>query len=75
MSSYARRSASPQASRDSQNDKHISHARSRSDDRRRRQGTITDCGRHSNEWLFGGFSFRDTVRDGVDRLRHQRQKS
>ncbi|PYI08499.1 hypothetical protein BO78DRAFT_310604 [Aspergillus sclerotiicarbonarius CBS 121057] len=40
------------------------------DDYRRYSGTVNHYGRHSNDWLFGGFSLRDTVRDGVDRLRH-----
>lgn len=39
-------------------------------DYRRYNGTVNHYGRHSNDWLFGGFSLRDTVRDGVDRLRH-----
>jgi hypothetical protein len=25
------------------------------------------CGRHSNDWLFGGFSITDTVRDLLHR--------
>ncbi|OJJ01730.1 hypothetical protein ASPVEDRAFT_150526 [Aspergillus versicolor CBS 583.65] len=36
------------------------------DDRRRYDNTVYHYGRHSNYWLFGGFSVRDTVRDGVD---------
>ncbi|KAL4920069.1 hypothetical protein BDW62DRAFT_199159 [Aspergillus aurantiobrunneus] len=34
--------------------------------RRRYDNTVYHYGRHSNYWLFGGFSVRDTVRDGVD---------
>ncbi|PYH95255.1 hypothetical protein BO71DRAFT_302979, partial [Aspergillus ellipticus CBS 707.79] len=40
------------------------------DDYRRYNNTVNHYGRHSNDWLFGGFSLRDTVRGGVDRLRH-----
>ncbi|KAF9887899.1 hypothetical protein FE257_009421 [Aspergillus nanangensis] len=40
--------------------KNTSHSRRTSDDYRRNRGTISHCGRHSNDWLFGGFSFRDT---------------
>ncbi|OOF99524.1 hypothetical protein ASPCADRAFT_203304 [Aspergillus carbonarius ITEM 5010] len=46
------------------------YARRSGDDYRRYSGTVNHYGRHSNDWLFGGFSLRDTVRDGVDRLRH-----
>ncbi|KZF21666.1 hypothetical protein L228DRAFT_269129 [Xylona heveae TC161] len=31
-------------------------------ERPRSQGTYTDCGRHANDWLFGGFSVTGTVR-------------
>lgn len=44
--------------------------RKNSDDYRRYSGTVNHCGRHSNDWLFGGFSVRDTVRDGIEKLRH-----
>ncbi|KAJ5093534.1 hypothetical protein N7456_009395 [Penicillium angulare] len=44
--------------------------RKNSDDYRRYSGTVNHYGRHSNDWLFGGFSVRDTVRDGIDKLRH-----
>ncbi|RAK94857.1 uncharacterized protein BO80DRAFT_489197 [Aspergillus ibericus CBS 121593] len=51
--------------------KHSTSGHRRSgDDYRRYSGTVNHYGRHSNDWLFGGFSLRDTVRDGVDRLRH-----
>ncbi|KAJ5168409.1 uncharacterized protein N7482_004003 [Penicillium canariense] len=40
-----------------------------SDNYRRYSGTINHYGRHSNDWLFGGFSVRETVRDGIDKLR------
>ncbi|PWY89444.1 hypothetical protein BO94DRAFT_36117 [Aspergillus sclerotioniger CBS 115572] len=46
------------------------YARRSGDDYRRYSGTVNHYGRHSNDWLFGGFSLRDTVRGGVDRLRH-----
>jgi len=31
------------------------------DDYRRFNGTINHYGRHTNDWLFGGFSVRDTI--------------
>ncbi|OJJ85328.1 uncharacterized protein ASPGLDRAFT_46335 [Aspergillus glaucus CBS 516.65] len=46
------------------------HTRKTSNDYRRYNGTVNHYGRHSNDWLFGGFSLRDTVRGGVERLRH-----
>ncbi|EYE96856.1 uncharacterized protein EURHEDRAFT_410651 [Aspergillus ruber CBS 135680] len=46
------------------------HTRKTSSDYRRYNGTVNHYGRHSNDWLFGGFSLRDTVRGGVERLRH-----
>ncbi|RHZ72810.1 hypothetical protein CDV55_108716 [Aspergillus turcosus] len=52
---------------------HSSHSRKSGDDYRRYSGTVNHYGRHSNDWLFGGFSLRDTVRDGVDRLRHGKE--
>lgn len=45
------------------------------DDYRRYSGTVNHYGRHSNDWLFGGFSLRDTVRDGVGKLRGLGDKS
>ena len=47
-----------------------SHRSTKTSDYRRYNGTVNHYGRHSNDWLFGGFSLRDTVRGGVDRLRH-----
>jgi hypothetical protein len=38
-------------------------------DYRRYSGTVNHCGRHSNDWLFGGFSVRETVRGGIEKLR------
>lgn len=32
-------------------------------------GTYTDVGRHSNEWLFAGFSLRETVKETVGKLK------
>lgn len=49
---------------------HTHRSNRASADYRRYNGTVNHYGRHSNDWLFGGFSLRDTVRDGVDRLRH-----
>ncbi|KAJ5646563.1 hypothetical protein N7490_002935 [Penicillium lividum] len=46
-----------------------------SDDYRRYSGTVNHYGRHSNDWLFGGFSVRDTVRDGIEKLRHHDKES
>lgn len=53
-----------------------SHIRRRSsDDYRRYAGTVNHYGRHSNDWLFGGFSLRDTVKDGVDKLKQHHHQS
>jgi hypothetical protein len=46
----------------------------RHDDYRRYSGTVNHYGRHSNDWLFGGFSVRDSVRDGIDRFFHHEEK-
>jgi hypothetical protein len=32
-----------------------------SSDYKRLSGTVSHCGRHSNDWLFGGFSVRESV--------------
>ena len=48
--------------------------RRNSNDYRRYSGTINHCGRHSNDWLFGGFSVRDTVRGGIEKLRSHHDK-
>ncbi|PWY71842.1 hypothetical protein BO83DRAFT_427504 [Aspergillus eucalypticola CBS 122712] len=82
--STPRRSASPVStmspSRASTDDSatnkrvHSTHIRRSGHDYRRYSGTVNHYGRHSNDWLFGGFSLRDTVRDGVDRLRHHHAK-
>ncbi|KAN0069144.1 hypothetical protein V8E54_012773 [Elaphomyces granulatus] len=52
-----------------------SSRRNTSDDYRRYSGTVNHYGRHSNEWLFNGFSVRDTVRDGIEKLRHHPRSS
>lgn len=49
--------------------------RKNSDDYRRYSGTVNHCGRHSNDWLFGGFSVRETVRDGIEKFRHHDKES
>jgi hypothetical protein len=49
--------------------------RKSSDDYRRYSGTVNHCGRHSNDWLFGGFSVRETVRDGIEKFRHHDKES
>ncbi|KKK16179.1 hypothetical protein P175DRAFT_0503206 [Aspergillus ochraceoroseus IBT 24754] len=54
---------------------HSNHSRKSSEDRRRYDNTVYHYGRHSNYWLFGGFSVRDTVRDGVDWVRQHGKKS
>lgn len=43
--------------------------RVRSDSYKRYSGTINHYGRHSNDWLFGGFSVRDTLKDGIEKLK------
>ncbi|KAJ5164020.1 uncharacterized protein N7500_005850 [Penicillium coprophilum] len=45
--------------------------RKNSDDYKRYSGTVNHYGRHSNDWLFGGFSVRETVRDSLDKLRKE----
>jgi len=49
--------------------------RKNSDDYRRYSGTINHYGRHSNDWLFGGFSVRETVASGLDKLRNNDKES
>ncbi|KAF7718007.1 Uncharacterized protein PECH_004710 [Penicillium ucsense] len=49
--------------------------RKTSDDNRRYHGTVQQCGRHANDWLFGGFSVRETVRDSIDKLRRHDKES
>ena len=75
--SYAKRGSDPSSHSNSYSSSHSRsssgshpqpHRRS-SDDYRRFNGTVYHYGRHSNDWLFGGFSVRDTLRDGVDKLR------
>lgn len=51
-----------------------SSERSRSDSYKRYSGTINHCGRHSNDWLFGGFSVRDTLRDGIEKLKNHGER-
>ena len=33
--------------------------------KRHSTGTYMECGRHGNDWLFGGFSITETVKDLV----------
>jgi hypothetical protein len=52
--------------------------RSNSGDYKRYSGTVNHYGRHSNDWLFGGFSVRETVRGvrgSLDKLRNQDKES
>ena len=46
-----------------------------SGDYKRYSGTVNHYGRHSNDWLFGGFSVRETVRDGLEKLRNSDRES
>lgn len=39
--------------------------------RPRPRNAHTDCGRYTNNWLFGGFSVRSTVRGAVSQEKHQ----
>ncbi|KAJ5899645.1 hypothetical protein N7495_004389 [Penicillium taxi] len=48
-----------------------SSIRKSNDDYRRYSGTVNHYGRHSNDWLFGGFSVREAVRDGFEKLYRQ----
>lgn len=57
------------AHRDASSSTIDSSERSRSDSYKRYSGTINHYGRHSNDWLFGGFSVRDTLRDGIEKLK------
>jgi hypothetical protein len=49
--------------------------RKTSGDYKRYSGTVNHYGRHSNDWLFGGFSVRETVRDGLGKLRNSDKES
>ncbi|CAG8892132.1 unnamed protein product [Penicillium egyptiacum] len=49
--------------------------RKNSGDYKRYSGTVNHYGRHSNDWLFGGFSVRETVRDSLDKLRSHDKES
>jgi hypothetical protein len=51
-----------------------SSERSRSDSYKRYSGTVNHYGRHSNDWLFGGFSVRDTLRDGIEKLKGHNER-
>ncbi|KAJ5083932.1 hypothetical protein NUU61_008511 [Penicillium alfredii] len=62
--------ASPRSPKPDFGSKGSSLTRKNSDDYRRLNGTINHCGRHANDWLFGGFSVRETVRDGIEKLRN-----
>lgn len=68
-------SSSPaSASRPPTGQRFAGSSRKGSSDYRRYSGTLNHYGRHSNDWLFGGFSVRDTVREGIDRLLHHDDK-
>ncbi|KAJ5914826.1 hypothetical protein N7504_003709 [Penicillium tannophilum] len=66
--------SSPQSSKQDFPKRASTPTRKNGDDYRRYSGTINHYGRHSNDWLFGGFSVRDTVRDGIEKLRNQDEK-
>lgn len=51
-----------------------SSERPRSDSYKRYSGTINHYGRHSNDWLFGGFSVRNTLRDGIEKLKGHNER-
>ncbi|KAE8375358.1 hypothetical protein BDV26DRAFT_17627 [Aspergillus bertholletiae] len=67
--------ASPSSIKETHSRKRRSDSYKAGEDYRRYSGTVNHYGRHSNDWLFGGFSLRDTVRGGVDRLRQRDDKS
>lgn len=67
--------SSPQSSKQDFPKRATTPTRKNSDDYRRYSGTVNHYGRHSNDWLFGGFSVRDTVRDGIEKLRHHEKGS
>jgi hypothetical protein len=68
--------SSPQSPKQEYTTKRESNpTRRNSDDYRRYSGTVNHYGRHSNDWLFGGFSVRETVRDGFEKLRHHDKES
>jgi hypothetical protein len=46
----------------------------RSSSHKRYSGTLNHYGRHSNDWLFNGFSVRDTLRDGIEKLKGSSEK-
>lgn len=50
-----------------------SHSHSYSHSRKSTDDFVNHYGRHSNGWLFGGFSLRGTFKDGVERLRHLKE--
>jgi hypothetical protein len=43
------------------NSHYHSHSSRKSGDYKRLSGTVNHCGRHGNDWLFGGFSVRESV--------------
>ncbi|OOQ90102.1 hypothetical protein PEBR_05124 [Penicillium brasilianum] len=72
MSSHA---SPPQSPKEYTTKRASTPTRKNSDDYRRYSGTVNHYGRHSNDWLFGGFSVRETVRDGFEKLRHHDKES
>jgi hypothetical protein len=68
--------SSPQSPRSDCDIKHVpTPTRKNSGDYKRYSGTVNHYGRHSNDWLFGGFSVRETVRDGLGKLRNSDKES
>jgi hypothetical protein len=67
MSPHQRTSSSPSAhnlefpNRSHTNSHSNSHSSRKSGDYKRLSGTVNHCGRHANDWLFGGFSVRESV--------------
>ncbi|KMP05486.1 hypothetical protein DIZ76_015769 [Coccidioides immitis] len=59
--------------------RHSYSSRKSSNDYKRLSGTVNHCGRHANDWLFGGFSVRESVRgllkdDHEDNNSHERHR-
>ncbi|KAJ5467811.1 hypothetical protein N7475_005563 [Penicillium sp. IBT 31633x] len=67
--------ASPQSTKPDFLKRASTPTRKNSGDYKRYSGTVNHYGRHSNDWLFGGFSVRETVRGSIDKLRNQDKES
>ncbi|KAK2756719.1 hypothetical protein FQN54_005165 [Arachnomyces sp. PD_36] len=58
---FSHRSHSGSYSNSNSNSHSHSHSSRKSGDHKRLSGTVNHCGRHGNDWLFGGFSVRESV--------------